>query len=101
MICPCHEESWSSQLHMRMPICTTTTLTGRSVTGILDLVNQTPIDWYCKRQATVETATYGSEFNAARTAMEQIMDMQYTLHMLEVPIIDSYMSPTVLFCTCS
>ena len=66
-------------------------LTGRSVTGILHLVNQTPIDWYCKRQATVETATYGSEFNAARTATEQIMDMRYTLRMLGVPVIDSYM----------
>ena len=57
-------------------------LTGRSVTGVIHLVNQTPIDWYCKRQATVETATYGSEFNAARTATEQIMDMRYTLQML-------------------
>ena len=66
-------------------------LTGRSVTGVLHLVNQTPIDWYCKRQATVETATYGSEFNAARTATEQIMDMRYTLRMLGVPVIDSYM----------
>ena len=27
-------------------------LTGKSFTGILHLVNQTPIDWYCKRQAT-------------------------------------------------
>ena len=36
-------------------------------------------------------ATYGSEFNAARTATEQIVDMRYTLHMLGVPIIDSYM----------
>ena len=61
------------------------------VTGILHLVNQTPIDWYCKRQATVEMATYGSEFNAARTATEQIMDMRYTLRMLGVPILDSYM----------
>ena len=43
------------------------------------------------RQATVETATYGSEFNAARTATEQIMDMRYTLRMLGVPVIDSYM----------
>jgi hypothetical protein len=66
-------------------------LTGRSVTGALHLVNQTPIDWYCKRQATVETATYGSEFNAARTATEQVMDMRYTLRMLGVPVIDSYM----------
>jgi Reverse transcriptase (RNA-dependent DNA polymerase) len=36
--------------------------TGRSVTGILHLMNKTPIEWYSKKQATVETATYGSEF---------------------------------------
>ena len=36
-------------------------------------------------------ATYGSEFNAARTTTEQITDMQYTLRMLGVPIIDSFM----------
>jgi hypothetical protein len=40
-------------------------LTGRSVTGILHLCNQTPVDWISKRQATVETATFGSEFTAA------------------------------------
>jgi hypothetical protein len=39
---------------------------GKSVTGILHLVNKMPIDWYSKKQATVETATYGSEFVAAR-----------------------------------
>ena len=66
-------------------------LTGKSVAGILHLVNQTPVDWYCKRQATVEMATYGSEFKAARTATEQIMDLRYTLRMLGVPVIDSYM----------
>jgi hypothetical protein len=66
-------------------------LMGRSVTGVLHLVNQTPVDWYCKRQATVETATYGSEFNAARTATEQIMDLCYTLRMLGVPVVHSYM----------
>ena len=36
-------------------------LTGRSVTGILHFVNQTPFEWYAKKQSTVETATYGSE----------------------------------------
>jgi hypothetical protein len=40
---------------------------GKSVTGILHLVNKTPIDWYSKKQATVETVTYGSEFIAAQT----------------------------------
>ena len=33
-------------------------LTGRSVTACLHFVNGTPIDWYTKKQATVETATY-------------------------------------------
>jgi hypothetical protein len=40
--------------------------TGRSCTGILHLVNQTPVEWFSKREKTVETATYGSKFVAAR-----------------------------------
>jgi hypothetical protein len=66
--------------------------TGRSVTGILHFVNKTPIDWYSKKQATVETATYGSEFVAARTCVEQIIDLRNTLRYLGVPIREkSYM----------
>jgi hypothetical protein len=61
-------------------------LTGRSVTGILHLVNATPVEWYSKKQATVETATYGSEFVAARTCVEQIIDLRNTLCYLGVPI---------------
>jgi hypothetical protein len=61
-------------------------LTGRSVTGVLHLLNQCPIDWYSKKQATVETATYGSEFVAARTCVEQILDLRSTLRYLGVPI---------------
>jgi hypothetical protein len=60
--------------------------TGRAVTGILHFLNGTPIDWTSKRQNTVETATYGSEFSAARTATEQIMDIRYTLRMMGVPL---------------
>jgi hypothetical protein len=62
-------------------------LTGRSVTGILHLINGTPIDWFSKKQATVETATYGSEFVAARTCVEQIIDLRHTLRYLGVPVI--------------
>eukprot|EP00957_Ditylum_brightwellii_P165789 12622126-Ditylum_brightwellii.AAC.1 len=43
-------------------------ITGRSFTGIVHLLNETPIDWFSNRQNTVETATYGSELIAARTA---------------------------------
>jgi hypothetical protein len=62
-------------------------LTGRAVTGILHILNGTPIDWYSKKQATVETATYGSEFVAARTCVEQIIDLRHTLRYLGVPVI--------------
>jgi hypothetical protein len=61
-------------------------VTGRAVTGVFHFLNTTPIDWTSKKQATVETATYGSEFNAARTGTEQIMDLRYTLRMFGVPL---------------
>jgi hypothetical protein len=77
--------------------------TGRSVTGILHFLNQTPVDWYSKKQATVETATFGSEFVAARTTVDQIVDLRLTLRYLGVPIRDkSYMfgdNKTVIDCS--
>ena len=60
--------------------------TGKSLNGCLHFVNKTPVDWYSKNQATVETATYGSEFVAAKTATEQIMDIRQTLRYLGAPI---------------
>ena len=42
--------------------------TGASLTACLHFYNHTPTDWYSKKQATVETATYASEFVAAKTA---------------------------------
>ncbi|MGH7974494.1 MAG: hypothetical protein ACREBR_03115 [bacterium] len=89
----CHEE-----LPIKMPkpkggfVRTTTfvdanimhdVLTGRSCTA-LHFLNQTPVEWYCKRQNTVKTATYGSKFVAARIATDQIVDLRYTLRMLGV-----------------
>ena len=53
-----------------------------SVTGILVLLNNTPIFWYSKHQKTVETSTYGSEIVAARIAIEILIALRYTLRML-------------------
>jgi hypothetical protein len=61
-------------------------ISGRSVTGILDFINKTPIDWYTKLQGTVETATFGSEFVAARTCTDRVVDLRTTLRYLGVPI---------------
>ena len=60
--------------------------TGRSVTGVLHFFNQTPVEWFTKKQATVETATYGSEFIAAKTAVQQCMGLRTTLRYLGVPV---------------
>ncbi len=61
-------------------------ITGRSVTGIIDFLNGTPVDYYAKKQNTVETATYGSEFSAGRTCVERSIDLRTTLRYLGVPI---------------
>lgn len=61
-------------------------VSGKSVTGVLHFLNKTPIDWHTKKQATVETATYGSEFIAARTCIEQIIALRHSLRYLGVPI---------------
>ena len=41
-------------------------ISGKSVTGAMHFLNQTPIDGYSKKQGTVETSTCGSEIIAAR-----------------------------------
>ena len=50
-------------------------LSGKVVTGILHFLNSFPLENYSKKQATVETATYGAEFVSGRTCFEQIIDL--------------------------
>jgi hypothetical protein len=61
-------------------------VTRRSITGILVMLNNTPIRWISKRQKTVETSTYGSELLASRVAMELILEVRYILRSLGVPL---------------
>ncbi len=42
--------------------------------------------WYSKRQNTVETSTFGSEYIATRIAVELIEGLRYKLRMLGIPI---------------
>lgn len=62
-------------------------VTRRSRTGILIFVNSAPVIWYSKRQNTVETSTFGSEFVAMRQAFELIKSLRYKLRMFGVEII--------------
>jgi hypothetical protein len=61
-------------------------VTGRAMSGIIHFVNQTPIIYFCKKQKTVETATYGCEFMEDCQAAQQIIDLRYTLRMMGIPL---------------
>jgi len=69
-------------------------VTRRLQTGILIYVNKAPVFWYSKRQNTVESATFGSEFIALKTAIDQIDALRYKLRMFGIPID----GPTKIFC---
>jgi hypothetical protein len=69
-------------------------VTRRSTTGILIFINGTPIKWYSKRQNTVETSTYGSEFVAMRIATELTIALRYNLRSLGIAI----QGPANVFC---
>ena len=60
--------------------------TRRSQTGIIIYLNNAPIDWYSKRQNTVESSTFGSEFVAMRVAIEKIRALRYKLRMFGILI---------------
>ena len=62
--------------------------------GILILLNKAPIIWYLKRQNTVETSMFGSEFIAMKTAVKMIEGLRYKLQMMGIKIDGS----TNIFC---
>jgi hypothetical protein len=69
-------------------------VTRRSHTGVLIFVNRAPILWYSKRQNTVEASTFGSEFIAAKIAVEMVEGLRYKLRMMGVQVD----GPTNVFC---
>jgi hypothetical protein len=60
--------------------------TRRSHTGVVIFVNRAPILWFSKRQNTVESSTFGSEFVAMRIAIEMIEGLRYKLRMMGVDL---------------
>jgi hypothetical protein len=61
-------------------------VTRRSITGILVMLNNTPIRWTSKRQKTVKKSTYGSELVASRNDTELILEVRYMLCSLGVAL---------------
>ena len=61
-------------------------VTRRSHTGVVIYVNRAPIIWYSKRQNTVESSTFGSEFVAMKQAIDLVEGIRYKLRMFGVLI---------------
>jgi hypothetical protein len=62
-------------------------ITRRSITGILAMMNNTPIRWVSKRQKTVERSTYGSELVASKIAKELLfLEVRYMFRSLGVAL---------------
>ena len=53
-----------------------------------------PINFYSKKQSTIESSTYGTEFIALKTAQEILDGLIYKLKLLGVPI----SGPARIFC---
>ena len=69
-------------------------VTRRSHTGIIIYGNMSPINWYSKRQNTVESSTFSSEIIALKITTEQIKALRYKLRMFGIPI----SGPARVFC---
>ena len=54
-------------------------VTRRSQTGIIIFGNKAPLVMYSKRQNSVQTSTFGSEFIAMRQAVEMVQALRYKI----------------------
>jgi hypothetical protein len=61
------------------------TTTRRSRTGFLVFLNSAPIYWMSKKQASVESSSFGSEFCAMKNCCEYLRGLRYKLRMLGIP----------------
>ena len=61
-------------------------LTCRSRTGFIVMLNNAPIYWHSKKQTTEETSTFGSEFMVMKQATEYLRGPWYKLRMFGIPV---------------
>ena len=61
-------------------------LTRRSRTGFIVMLNNAPIYSHLTKQTTVETSTFGSEMMAMKQAADYIRGFRYKLRMFGIPV---------------
>ena len=63
------------------------TVTRKSRTGFIVYLNMAPIFWFSKKQSTVETSSFGSEFVAMKQCTEYVRGLRYRLRMMGIQIL--------------
>ena len=53
---------------------------------MLIFCNSSPILWHCKKQTSIETSSFGSEFSAMKTATELVEGLRYKLRMMGIAL---------------
>ena len=69
------------------------TTTRRSRTGFIVYLNSAPIYWMSKKQNSVESSSFGSEFTAMKQCTEYVRGLRYKLRMMGIPVI----GPTYIY----
>ena len=72
-------------------------VTRRSHSGHILFVNRAPVKWVSRRQQTVETNAFSSEFIALKQCIEDVEHLRFKLRMFGVPIYDNG-EPTHILC---
>jgi hypothetical protein len=62
----------------------TDTTTRKSRSGFLVFLNNAPIYWMSKKQTSVETSSFGSEFCAMKQCTEYVRGLRYKLRMMDI-----------------
>ena len=61
-------------------------VTRRSRTGFLVFLQSAPIYWMSKKQTSIETSSFGSEFIAMKQCTEYVRGLRYRLRMMGIPV---------------
>jgi hypothetical protein len=63
------------------------TVTRRSRTGFLVYLKCALVQWFSKKQNSVESSSFGSEFIAMKQCCEYLRGLRYKLRMMGIPVV--------------
>ena len=63
------------------------TTSRRSRTGFLVRLNSSLVYWFSKKQTSVESSSFGSEFVAMKQLCEYLRGLRYKLRMMGIPVL--------------